>query len=855
MKAKFFSEESSDHFVCNDFKLAIFSLIFIFSFVKPVNLFSQSIPLTFTPIPVTDPDIISPGRGAEQWHNGSEAIDYPLQGMPQPSLDVYYRFTWNRLEGATQGSYKWEYFDGLVTDAIDRGQKLSFGIMSCYPGGDDNPGMVDFDNGNSAYPEYLHRLMQSEGDKDWKTNGDGPVDGYGSWVPNWNSEFYHERLRALHEALYAHINSSSYTAVAGPNKGKTIAYKNAIFSIDVRGYGSWGEWHSAGITDVMSSYPAGTRPTVATLKRIIDHHVDVFTDHPLSIMIAAFDAEQLANIDIPKEVTAYALEVSNGWGKLGWRRDSWGATDPYLEWYLKDNQQSFGTSGLFNAIIMDRWKYAPITGEPPRWMASLNGVCAYDDLVRQVREYHVTSVGNGNFGTLNPPDCVKENIRSAFKAAGYRIILESGIISSSLKPGAAFALTLNWKNTGLAPTYEKWDVVFELKDSSDAIAWSGISTFSPGRKTQSPGLLPSPDATLAKDIFVLPASVSMGNYQLNVIIKDPTGYRAPLPLAISGRNTDGSYTLTNIKVGTTTVDIPIDTLTTTPPTIPPVVPPTSPESNGSVEKIWSINPSPSTHEDGRPVELGVKFTSSVPGFINGIRFFSANDVSGTYTGHLWTADGTLLATAIFTNVTADGWQEVLFDEPVPIDAATTYVASYHTSSGFYVATTGGLTDPVHNGYSLSSLGTTTQGENGVYTYEESGFPSYTHNATNYWVDVIFSPGTDTQLRSTVTAQATEKTVVTENKPQPTVDLTTNLGQNYPNPFSSETIISFTIAKPADVNLSLFDINGRLLKVLVNGRREAGSYTISFKPGSIGKGLYFYNLRAGNYSATKRMLVQ
>jgi len=446
---------------------------------------------------------------------------------------------------------------------------------------------------------------------------------------------------------------------------------------------------------------------------------------------------------------------------------------------------------------------------------------------------------------------------------------------------------LNWKNIGIAPTYEKWDVVFELKDNEDKLVWSGTSTFSPGPKLENPGLLPSPDATIAKDIFVLPASVPLGNYQLSLIIKDPTGYRSPLPLAISGRNTDGSYTLTNIRVDTSSVIIPpTDTLPvppTTPPVdtvivppiTPPVVPPSTPDGEETLEKIWSINPNPTSHEDGTPVELGVKFTSVVPGFINGIRFFSANEVSGTYTGHLWTADGTLLATAIFTNVTPDGWQEVLFSEPVAIDAQTVYVASYHNASGVYVATTGGLTGPVHNGYSLSALGTTAGDGNGVYTYEESGFPSYSHSGTNYWVDVILSTGcnsfnmtsvtnstvntetssTTTQQRSAVSTQAAGKPAVTENKSQPAIDLANNLRQNYPNPFSGETTISFSIVKPVEVNLSLFDINGRLVKVLVNGKRDAGTHTVSFKAGSISKGLYFYKLRAGDYSATKRMMVQ
>jgi hypothetical protein len=1082
MKSAFFSKESPNHFARSYVKLVIASFFLLSGFIRPVNLFSQTTSLSFTNIPYNYPDIISPGRGAEQWHNGYGSINYPSQDLAQQSLDAYYRFTWNRLEGSAQGSYDWEYFDGLVKEVINKGQKLSFGIMTCYPDEGNNPGMVTYDNGNSAYPEYLHQLMQSEPDKDWKTTGSGPTDGYGSWVPNWNSQYYLDRLRALHEALYAHIRSSSYTATAGPNKGKTIAYSDAIFSIDIRGYGSWGEWHSAGIINVMTSYPAGRRPTAATLKTIIDHHVNVFTDHPLSIMISAFDAERLSNTDNPKEVAAYALAKTNNWGKLGWRRDNWGAIDSYIDGYLKDNTLSYGTSGPFNAIINERWKYAPVTGEPPSWLASLNGACAYDDLERQIREYHAASFGNGNYGSTDLADCAKENIRAAFKAAGYRIILEGGNISSTIKTGTAFALTLNWKNIGIAPTYEKWDVVFELKNSSDVSVWSGISQFSPGPKMLIPALLPSSAAAPAVDNFTLPVNIPAGNYNLNIIIKDPAGYRVPLPLAITGRNPDGSYTLKNIVVDSNT------TTPTVPPTPPPAPSPlkdatligmiglqgrpAAPDSKWQVplqvdlytdsssstlvntytvttdstgqfiidsispgkyniavknshtlkrnvsdslvtgdnriffgillegdinndnlvssvdsillmnsfskvagdslfdsradlnedgivntfdslllvanynhhgdstgscgaisaiisntpgcdgqpfdlvlssakgvspfdvvvngityndipiggtittiatEKIWSVNPSPETYEDS-PVELGVKFSSSVAGYVKGIRFFSANDISGTYTGHLWNADGTLLASATFSNVTANGWQEVSFTEPVLIDASAVYTASYHTSAGVYAATSGGLTDAVYNGSSLTALGNTAKGGNGVFNYGNSGFPSNTYNATNYWVDVVFTTGpysfnltsvTDstgcnntralqtlivtsspcTQQRSVVTTQAVQKPLLTEAKSQPGITFTNSLGQNYPNPFTNETTISFSLAKPAKVNLTLFDMNGRLVKVLVSGSREAGTHTIRFNSGSLSKGLYLYKLQTGDYSAVKRMIIQ
>ena len=113
--------------------MAFIFFLLVLSFIKPFNSFSQTTPLSFTTIPYADPDIISPGRGAEQWHDGNGSISYPLADQSIQSLDAYYRFTWNKLEGATQGSYTWGYFDGLVREVINKGQKLSFGIMTCYP--------------------------------------------------------------------------------------------------------------------------------------------------------------------------------------------------------------------------------------------------------------------------------------------------------------------------------------------------------------------------------------------------------------------------------------------------------------------------------------------------------------------------------------------------------------------------------------------------------------------------------------------------------------------------------------------------------------------------------------------------
>ena len=87
--------------------------------------------------------------------------------------------------------------------------------------------------------------------------------------------------------------------------------------------------------------------------------------------------------------------------------------------------------------------------------------------------------------------------------------------------------------------------------------------------------------------------------------------------------------------------------------------------------------------DTNAVELGVQFSSASAGYINGVRFYKASANTGIHIGSLWTADGTLLAQATFSNETASGWQQVTFSQPVAIAANTTYVAGYHTDTGHY----------------------------------------------------------------------------------------------------------------------------------------------------------------------------
>ncbi len=166
--------------------------------------------------------------------------------------------------------------------------------------------------------------------------------------------------------------------------------------------------------------------------------------------------------------------------------------------------------------------------------------------------------------------------------------------------------------------------------------------------------------------------------------------------------------------------------------------------------IWGANVTPTTTDSGDPasIEVGVKFKTNEYGTITGIRFYKAGTNTGTHIGNLWTSTGTLLATATFTNESASGWQQVNFAQPVTVNPGTVYVASYfapkghYSDDGAYFYTVPQILQPEStvNSPPLFALQNTNGVTNGVYSYSgASTFPTSSNDASNYWVDPVFSP--------------------------------------------------------------------------------------------------------------------
>lgn len=146
-------------------------------------------------------------------------------------------------------------------------------------------------------------------------------------------------------------------------------------------------------------------------------------------------------------------------------------------------------------------------------------------------------------------------------------------------------------------------------------------------------------------------------------------------------------------------------------------------------------PAVASQDDRSAVELGVTFVPSVNGTVTGVRFYKGAGNTGTHTGSLWSASGSRLASATFSGETSSGWQVVQFAKPVSVTAGQRYVASYYAPHGNYAATTNAFATAFRQG----SL--TVPANGGVYRYGTSGFPTSSHRATNYFVDVTFRSST------------------------------------------------------------------------------------------------------------------
>jgi hypothetical protein len=461
-------------------------------------------------------DFTAPNRGAQHWNSANwDGTNNPLIPAGNGTAkNYYYRFNWQDIESNTvQGSYNWTTFDNVVQGAMSVGAMFTVGVMDfCSACG--SLGVV---------PQYVQNLMTTEGKPCWNNGG--------IIVPNYQSTQWANRYIVLMHAVANHIATTSFG-------GHT--YTSAFLGWDQRHYGDFGEGNG---------YPTGTAPAGA---QVTDAYLMKMTDSALAIFpnvqstvpmsyVAPNNNYSNAAGNTGTQAAYHELTVSNAYGRVGWRRDNIG--DSGYNGYLTQTTAVYnpGTGNVaLQPLIMQNWRVAPIGGEPANDLAALTrGGPIMFDLHHEDSLFGMSYFGNGNYPVAaNDPTygaTLTANMRAGSAEEGYRLILDGESNTTSPNSGGPFNITLNWKNTGIAPVYEKWNVTYELRNGS-TVVWTGTSKFT------SRLFLPNTVDSVVSDNFVL-TGVAPGTYNLYLIIRDPAGYKQPLQLAITGQQSDGSYVL------------------------------------------------------------------------------------------------------------------------------------------------------------------------------------------------------------------------------------------------------------------------------------------------------------------------
>ncbi|MBV9228122.1 MAG: DUF4832 domain-containing protein [Chloroflexi bacterium] len=324
-----------------------------------------------------------------------------------------------------------------------------------------------------------------------------PVTPEGGCLPdylngvNYDDPLYLTRAQALITALGQRYDSNP-----------------AVGLLDMSLYGCWGEWNES----------CGGTMSVINRQKLID------------MQFQAFPHKRFLMLTDHRDSLDYALNYQRPL-RTGVRIDCLGT-----------NMLGGARSKLENdSTALNQWKIAPM------YFEYCNGP-NFSLALQDIKKYHASLIGDGDnnlqaFGDYSQSD--QDILMRNFKASGYRFELNSLSVPHQLRTGVSFGVTSQWTNVNTAPAYLPWNVLIQLR-TGGTITWQDKSQLD----LQQPFSDASQgnDTHITIDTFKLPEGIAHGNYQACVQIVDPNHVYAPLALANTGRQSDGSYCVGSVSI-------------------------------------------------------------------------------------------------------------------------------------------------------------------------------------------------------------------------------------------------------------------------------------------------------------------
>ena len=203
-----------------------------------------------------------------------------------------------------------------------------------------------------------------------------------------------------------------------------------------------------------------------------------------------------------------------------------------------------------------RWRTAPFVTE---WCSEQpDGPAAYfQKAIKDTVNYHVSLVASN---VVAPSPDMYDIWARTNKYAGYRYAITSATVPASAMPGSALPITVRWTNFGTAPSYDNWQVIYELRDSNNTVVKtvpSALALSKIAAEQNYTDTAQDPANATDDDKFSLPTSgLPAGNYALAAKVvwneHKPNGINTvdypPMTLAQAGRDADGGYPIGSIQL-------------------------------------------------------------------------------------------------------------------------------------------------------------------------------------------------------------------------------------------------------------------------------------------------------------------
>lgn len=405
----------------------------------------------------------------------------------QPHRLVRTQMIWSEIE-PLRGQYDWETFE--------RKNKFeywdSLGVSYVIRFRMDVPSKRTADH--MEIPRWLYEMI----------DGDGTLYNNSEIGSGFSPNYENPILIAEHERLIKAIGERY-------NSDPRVAF------IQLGSIGHWGEWHT---------WPEGSGvfPVEEVANQYMKHYVEYLDQKMLGIRRPfAFAREN--NFGFFNDRIGYA-QTTEDW--LFWINNGM----DYNDWY---NKQVYP-----DAAVPDFWQTAYSAGE----FGSGNALLWLTDetiveTLRQVRLSHTSWIGPCSpAGLTDIPEVT--NLNALLQTIGYRYVIESVTHDRLVVSGRPLVIEMVWHNKGVAPIYFSWPLKLGLVDLAGNLVLEvttdvDIRTWLPGRSN-------------VKVMLDIPQSLPAGSYTLVASIHDPSTSNPGIDLAISGRRSDGRYTLSTIEI-------------------------------------------------------------------------------------------------------------------------------------------------------------------------------------------------------------------------------------------------------------------------------------------------------------------